>query len=55
VALDFVRGVVHMHHRHIVHLDLKSANLLLVRDGTAKIAEYIPPPPCTLCFLSYPS
>ena len=39
VALDFVRGVVHMHHRHIIHLDLKSANLLLTRDGTAKIAD----------------
>ena len=42
VALDFVRGVVHMHSRHIIHLDLKSANLLLARDGTAKIAEYTP-------------
>lgn len=39
VALDFVRGVVHMHSRHIVHLDLKSANILLSRDGTAKIAD----------------
>ena len=42
VALDFVRGVVHMHSRHIIHLDLKSANLLLSRDGTAKIADVRP-------------
>ena len=34
-----VRGVVHMHARKVVHLDLKSANILLARDGTAKIAD----------------
>ena len=39
VALDVVRGVVHMHARKVVHLDLKSANILLARDGTAKIAD----------------
>lgn len=48
MALDFVRGVVHMHSRHIIHLDLKSANLLLSRDGTAKIADVRPLSPVNL-------
>ena len=39
VALDVVRGLLHMHSRRIIHLDLKSANILLARDGTAKIAD----------------
>jgi serine/threonine protein kinase len=28
-----------MHSRKVMHLDLKSANILLARDGTAKIAD----------------
>ena len=39
VAQDVVRGLVHMHGRRVIHLDLKSANILLARDGTAKIAD----------------
>ena len=34
-----VRGLHHMHSRKVMHLDLKSANILLARDGTAKIAD----------------
>lgn len=43
-----VRGVVHMHARKIIHLDLKSANILLTRDGTAKIADVSLPQPIRL-------
>lgn len=28
-----------MHSKKVMHLDLKSANILLARDGTAKIAD----------------
>ena len=39
IALDVVRGLHHMHSRKVMHLDLKSANILIARDGTAKIAD----------------
>lgn len=39
VALDVARGLHFLHSRSIVHNDLKSANILLSRDGTAKIAD----------------
>jgi len=41
VALDVARGVLYMHSRSppVIHLDLKSANVLLARDFTAKIAD----------------
>jgi len=33
------RGLHFLHSRKIVHFDLKSANILLARDNTAKIAD----------------
>ena len=39
VALDVVRGLAFMHSKKVMHLDLKSANILLGRDGTAKVAD----------------
>eukprot|EP00884_Botryococcus_braunii_P015478 jgi/Botrbrau1/2613/Bobra.145_1s0034.2 len=39
VALDIVRGLQYMHSKKVMHLDLKSANILLARDGGAKIAD----------------
>jgi serine/threonine protein kinase len=39
IALDIAKGLVFLHSRRIVHLDLKSPNILLSRDGTAKIAD----------------
>lgn len=39
VALDVARGLHFLHSRNIVHNDLKSANILLSKDGTAKIAD----------------
>jgi serine/threonine protein kinase len=39
IALDVAKGLVFLHSRRIVHFDLKSPNILLARDGTAKIAD----------------
>ena len=38
IAMDVARGLDKMHSRHIIHLDLKSPNVLLTAGGTAKIA-----------------
>ncbi|GAB4813247.1 hypothetical protein N2152v2_000293 [Parachlorella kessleri] len=39
VALDSARGLHYLHSRHVWHMDLKSANILLAPDGTAKLAD----------------
>ena len=39
IAIDVARGLVHLHSRSIVHMDLKSPNILLAKDFTAKIAD----------------
>ena len=39
IALDIARGLHFLHSKKIVHFDLKSANVLLSRDFTAKIAD----------------
>jgi serine/threonine protein kinase len=39
IALDVARGLVFLHSRRVVHFDLKSPNILLARDGTAKIGD----------------
>eukprot|EP00884_Botryococcus_braunii_P016058 jgi/Botrbrau1/3135/Bobra.0070s0107.2 len=39
IALDIARGLHFLHSRKIVHFDLKSANILLARDWTAKLAD----------------
>ncbi|DBA77294.1 TPA: hypothetical protein ACH3X2_000816 [Trebouxia sp. C0005] len=39
VALDIAKGLAYLHSRKIIHLDLKSHNILLGRGGVAKIAD----------------
>lgn len=39
VAIDIAKGLVFLHSRRIMHADLKSSNILIARDGTAKIAD----------------
>lgn len=39
ILLDVAHGLQYLHSRRVVHLDLKSANILLSRHGTAKIAD----------------
>ncbi|KAK9786673.1 hypothetical protein WJX73_005253 [Symbiochloris irregularis] len=39
VALDIARGLSFLHNRKIVHRDIKSNNILLGRDLTAKLAD----------------
>ena len=40
--MDVARGLDKMHSRHIIHLDLKSPNILLTAGDTAKIAVLSP-------------
>jgi hypothetical protein len=39
IAIDIAKGLCYLHARRIVHFDLKSPNILLGRDGTAKIGD----------------
>lgn len=39
VAVDIAKGIMALHATKIVHLDLKSANILLSRTGQAKVAD----------------
>lgn len=39
IALDIAKGVYYLHSHNIMHLDLKSPNILLAADYSAKIAD----------------
>lgn len=39
IALDIARGLAYLHSRHITHMDVKSANVLLTRDKRPKIGD----------------
>lgn len=46
IALDIALGVQYLHSRGIVHFDIKSSNVLLQNDMTAKVS---PVPPLVAC------
>jgi len=37
---QLLEGTEYMHHNHIVHRDMKAANLLISNDGTLRIADF---------------
>ena len=39
IATDVLRGLHFLHSKRIVHMDLKSPNILLTRHGVAKLAD----------------
>ena len=39
MALQIASGLVCLHARNIVHMDLKPMNILIQNDGTAKIGD----------------
>lgn len=39
IALDVARGLHFLHNHGVVHFDLRSHNILLSREGTAKITD----------------
>ncbi len=39
IAIDVLRGLHFLHSKRIVHMDLKSPNILLTRHGVAKLAD----------------
>ena len=40
IATQVAQGMRYLHARHVVHMDLKPANILLTVDGIPKIADY---------------
>ena len=40
MAYFMVRGMVYMHEHHVLHLDIKPANILLSREGVVKVADF---------------
>ena len=40
VACDIARGMVYLHGRKLIHRDIKSANLFLTANFTAKVADF---------------
>jgi serine/threonine protein kinase len=39
VCIDVLRGLHYLHSKRVVHMDLKSSNILLTRHGDAKLAD----------------
>ena len=39
IAIDVAKGLAYLHHHRLIHCDIKSPNILLGKDLTAKIAD----------------
>ena len=39
IALDIARGLTYLHSRNILHLDIKSPNILLTKKFDSKISD----------------
>ena len=39
ICAHMLKGLVYLHSHHIVHRDLKAGNVLLTKDGRAKLAD----------------
>jgi len=39
IAMDVARGLDFLHARNVIHVDVKSANVLLSREGQAKLTD----------------
>jgi serine/threonine protein kinase len=39
ICIDVLRGLHFLHSKRVVHMDLKSPNILLTRHGDAKLAD----------------
>jgi serine/threonine protein kinase len=40
IALDITYGLKYLHDNHILHCDLKSENILITKDGRAKLGDF---------------
>jgi serine/threonine kinase 3 len=40
VLADMLKGLVYLHEHRVLHRDLKAANVLLTKDGIAKLADF---------------